>query len=118
MDDASNELSKLTEKYKKGKADEVYEAIVAMALSKRLEVEDPKASLSARQWVYEQGYGKTPDKVSVSYENAPWVLALRKAARGVDGQKVIPVDSQEVATPIPLNGLDDDELIIEWRATG
>lgn len=117
MGDAAKELDKLTDEYRKGQAVEAYERIVDMSKSKRLEIEDPGTHLKANVWIVERGLGKTPDKLDINIENAPWAVALRNSVRGLSGQAPIEVTATEVMpTLAPSEG--EEDLIIEWRAAG
>jgi hypothetical protein len=115
MGDSAKELNKLTDDYRKSKAVEAFDRIEAMSKSKRLEIEDPATHLKANIWIVERGLGKTPDKLDINIENAPWAVALRNSVRGLSGQAPIPVDSTEVMPPLVPSDDEDDEWLT-WDA--
>lgn len=108
MGSPGSELTKLTEEYRRSKAVEAYDRIEAMATSNLLKHEDPRTYLQANIWLMERGLGKTPDKLDVSIESAPWAIALRNSIRGTRAQ-VIPVDSMEL--PGPSDDGEDDVIV-------
>lgn len=108
MGSSGSELTKLTEDYRRTKAVEAYDRIESMATSNLLKNEDPRTYLAANVWLMERGLGKTPDKLDVNIENAPWAIALRNSIRGTRGQ-AIPADSTEL--PDPSTYGEDDVIV-------
>lgn len=112
MADPAKELAELTDKYKRTQAKDAYERIVEFASNKRIKVEFPSEWFKANVFLIERGYGKTPDRLDVNIENAPWARALRRAVRSPTGQ-IIETTAQDSAE----GDDEEEELFIVWEAS-